>query len=65
MLTFWEFTARFSCAKSDKGSTVPRKMDLYWFIPAFAKSKVGSECGTTEDEGTELRFSLNIKIYTN
>lgn len=39
-------------AKSDAGSTVPRKMALYWFIPAFAKSKVGSERGTTEDEGT-------------
>lgn len=27
-------------------------MDLYWFMPALAKSRVGSECGTTEDEGT-------------
>lgn len=39
-------------AKSDAGSIAPRKMALYWFIPAFVKSKVGSERGTTEDEGT-------------
>lgn len=51
-LTFWEFTARFSRAKSDDGSTVPKKMDLYWFMPALANNKVGSECGTTDDEGT-------------
>ena len=52
-LTFCEFTARFNCAKSDEGSTVPRNIDLYWFMPALAKSNVGSESGTTEDEGTE------------
>lgn len=27
-------------------------MDLYWFIPALVNNKVGSESGTTEDEGT-------------
>ena len=29
----WVFTARFSLAKSLFGSTVPRKMALYWFMP--------------------------------
>jgi hypothetical protein len=43
MLTFWELTARLSWAKSEEGSTVPRKIDLYWFMPALANSKVGSE----------------------
>lgn len=46
--------ARLSEAKSDEGSTVPRKIDLYWFIPALAKRRVGSEWGTTEEEGTVL-----------
>ncbi len=27
-------------------------MDLYWFMPAFANSSVGSESGTTDDDGT-------------
>ena len=27
-------------------------MALYWFIPAFANNRVGSERGTTEDDGT-------------
>lgn len=44
--------ARLSEAKSDEGSTVPRKMDLYWFMPALANRRVGSEWGTTEEEGT-------------
>ena len=60
LLTFCEFTARLSCAKSDEGSTVPRNIDLYWFIPALANSKVGSEWGTTEEEGTVTRFSNSI-----
>ena len=59
--TFCELTARFSWAKSDCGSTVPRKMDLYWFIPAFANSNVGSESGTTDEEGTgEETYQLQI-----
>lgn len=29
-------------ANCDAGSTVPRKMDLYWFIPAFANRCVES-----------------------
>ena len=32
---------------------MPRKMDLYWFMPAFVNNRVGSESGTTEEEGTE------------
>ncbi len=59
--TFCEFTARLRWAKSEEGSTVPRKMDLYWFIPALAKSRVGSECGTTDEEGTVFEISTNIK----
>ena len=39
-------------------------MDLYWFIPAFAKRRVGSECGTTEDEGTGGVISINIILYS-
>jgi hypothetical protein len=27
-------------------------MDLYWFMPALVKRSVGSESGTTEEEGT-------------
>ena len=50
--TFCELAARFKLAKSDDGSTVPRKIDLYWFMPAFANSRVGSERGTTEEDGT-------------
>jgi hypothetical protein len=56
-LTFCELTARFRCAKSDCGSTVPKKMDLYWFIPAFVNSRVGSESGTTEEDGTAQKVS--------
>ena len=56
-MTFCEFTARFNCAKSDEGSTVPRNIGLYWFMPALAKRSVGSEWGTTEEEGTVALFS--------
>jgi len=41
---------------------VPRKIDLYWFMPALVKSSVGSESGTTEDEGTVKLYGL---IYEN
>src|SRR5207249_6919381 len=34
------------------GFSVPRKYGLNWFIPALAKSSVGSSCGTTGDDGT-------------
>lgn len=50
--TFCELTALFKWAKSEFGSTVPRNMDLYWFMPAFVNNNVGSESGTTEEEGT-------------
>ena len=50
--TFWELTALFKVAKSEFGSTVPRKIDLNWFIPALVNSKVGSDSGTTGDEAT-------------
>jgi hypothetical protein len=32
------------------GSTVPTKMDLYWHMPAFTKSSVGSSSGMVDDE---------------
>jgi hypothetical protein len=44
--------ARLRAAKSEEGSTVPWKIDLYWFMPALVKRRVGSERGTTEEEGT-------------
>lgn len=51
-----------SCAKSEEGSTVPRNMDLYWFMPALANRRVGSECGTTEDEGTVCCVSTSVYL---
>jgi hypothetical protein len=39
-------------AKSEEGSTVPWKMALYWFMPALVKRRVGSERGTTDEDGT-------------
>lgn len=51
--TFCEFTALFNFAKSDCGSTVPRKIDLNWFMPALVKRRVGSERGATPEEGTK------------
>lgn len=50
--TFCEFVARFIFPKSDEASTVPRKMDLNWFIPALVKRRVGSDRGATGEEGT-------------
>jgi hypothetical protein len=48
-------TALFKVAKSELGSTVPRKIDLNWFIPALVKRRVGSARGTTGDEATVRR----------
>jgi hypothetical protein len=31
---------------------VPWNMALYWFMPALVKRRVGSERGTTDEEGT-------------
>jgi hypothetical protein len=50
--TFCEFVARFNFPKSDVRSTVPRKIDLNWFIPALVKRRVGSDKGATGEEGT-------------
>ena len=37
--TFWLLAARLSLAKSELGSTVPRKMGLNWFMPALLRSR--------------------------
>ena len=58
--TFCEFAARLSFAESDDGSTVPRKMDLYWFMPALVKRSVGSDKGTTGEEGTEKVVRMRL-----
>src|SRR6266545_5364438 len=36
------------------GFSVPRKYGLNWFMPALAKSSVGSSCGTTGLDGTNV-----------
>src|ERR1700676_363588 len=36
------------------GFSVPRKYGLNWFIPALVNSNVGSSCGTTGDDGTNV-----------
>src|SRR5262249_41606890 len=33
---------------------VPRKYGLNWFMPALANRRVGSSCGTTGDDGTNV-----------
>src|SRR5215216_2122541 len=33
---------------------VPKKYGLNWFIPALVNSSVGSSCGTTGDDGTNV-----------
>jgi hypothetical protein len=43
-----------SFERSAAGSAVPRKIGLYWFIPALVKSKVGSLWGTTEEEAQKV-----------
>lgn len=60
--TFWEFTALFKFAKSEWGSTVPRKMDLNWFIPALVKSRVGSERGATGEDRTTVEPCQQLVI---
>lgn len=35
-------------------------MDLYWFMPALANRRVGSECGTTDEEGTVSCISTRV-----
>jgi len=51
LIHFWVLTARRSFERSELGSTVPRKIDLYWFIPAFANKSVGSSYGIVDDDG--------------
>lgn len=41
--TFWELAARLSLAKSELGSTVPRKMGLNWFMPALLQGKMSRQ----------------------
>ena len=60
--TFCESQARLSLANSELGSTVPRKMGLNWFIPALAKSNVGSWCGTTLLLGTAVCPLVSKKL---
>ena len=52
--TFWESHALLRRARCEAGSTVPRKIDLNWFMPALAKSRVGSWWGTTLLLGTSV-----------
>lgn len=40
---FCELAARLSLAKSELGSTVPRKMGLNWFMPALLQGQ-GHRC---------------------
>ena len=54
VFAFCESQARDSLAKSELGSTVPRKMGLNWFMPAFANRSVGSLWGTTLEDGTAV-----------
>lgn len=35
-------------------------MLLYWFIPALANSRVGSDSGTTDDDGTAKKVSKQL-----
>lgn len=48
---FWVSQARDSLLKGLFGSTVPKNIGLNWFIPALAKSRVGSLTGTTGLDG--------------
>jgi hypothetical protein len=37
-------------------------MDLYWFIPALVNRRVGSDKGTTDDDGTARQHSLTTVV---
>ena len=50
-------------AKSEEGSTVPKKIGLNWFMPALAKRRLGSACGTTEEDLTGRWISTKPDIY--
>ena len=62
---FWLFAARFSGASGELGSTLPTKMGLNWFMPAFAKSSVGSSTGTTGDDGQNVCSFVCAKKLMN
>ena len=78
---FCEFAARFHLAMSLLGSTVPRKIGLNcneyelieheqshqqtWFMPALAKSRVGSSWGMVADEGTNVCSFFSEKKEMN
>jgi len=62
---FWLFTARFSFAIGDAGSTCPRNSGLNWFIPALVKSSVGSSCGTAGELGTKVCEARSTKKSMN
>ena len=57
------FTARFKEANEEEGSTVPRKIDLYWFIPALTKRREGSLCGKTEADWTRCWISTKERYW--
>ncbi len=64
--TTYEFAALFNFARGFLGSTLPRKIGLNWFIPEFAKRRVGSSWGTTGDDTTNVcsRCSKNsTKVF--
>src|SRR5688500_7217773 len=45
--------------------SVPRKYGLNWFIPALVNSSVGSSCGTTGDDGTNVWPCFSMKKSRN
>jgi len=62
---FWLLAARVRPARGPLGSAVPVKMGLNWFIPALAKRRVGSSCGTTGDDLKKVWPFLETKKPTN
>ena len=62
---FCESVALFNVYNGDFGSHVPKKIGLNWFMPALAKSNVGSSCGTTGEDGTIVCTCLLSKNDVN
>ena len=58
---FWLLAARFNLEKLLEGSTVPRKIDLYWFMPALAKRRFGGSYGFVDDDGTNVCRWVELK----
>src|SRR5712691_5553106 len=44
---------------------VPRNTSLNWFMPALVNSSVGSSCGTTLEDGTNMWLCLSTKKSMN